>query len=405
MGEAGAEPGSPGFALLFRVALRLLKDAGDHIDLMVGVCELLTERTGDGCAVLLTSRDGVLEPVAVTHRTPAGQRILSDLLFGASANDDWLAALPLSTREVLHLPMVPRSLVDAREREATLPDDVVNSLVVAPIWEEDKVIGTLWVSRDGADASFTDDEVKVLQSLGWLLGAAIGRAIRVADLRERLATSEAEFEELDRRLGRTTATAEQLSHLVTQRLRGPVAALVGLVDLLASHDLDDPTRIAVTTRLRERADEASRLLWNLIESSRASGSSDAEPETSDLGDVADWVARLLSPRVQVVGADLDVRASGVAPLPPRTTRDMLLAMADAVLQQATPGAHIQLLGDASPTGWRLAILHRDTRPIPDPTTDDAWRECRRLVAELGVGLSAKPVAAGGWIVVVEPAAA
>lgn len=397
MGEAGTEQ-----KLLFRVALRLLQDSGDHIDLMVAISQLLTDEVGDGCSILLTSRDGTLDPVAVTHRTPRGRQILSDLLVGGSTPDDWLAALPLSTREVLHLPVVPRSLVDAREREARLPDDVLNSLVVAPVWEQDKVIGVLWVSRDGDEASFRHDEVTLLQSLGWLIGAAVARAIRLADLRDRLATSEAEFEELDRRLGRTTATAEQLSHLVTQRLRGPVAALVGLVDLLASHQLDDPTRIAVTTRLRERADEASRLLWNLIESSRASSSSEDQPASCDLGDVADWVARLLAPRVQVVGADMDVRASGIIGLPPRTTRDLLLAMADAALQQATPGAHIQLLGDTSATGWRLAVLHKDNEQLPDPMTDDAWRECRRLTDQLEVELSTKPVPSGGWVVVVEP---
>lgn len=398
MGEAGDEK-----ATMFRVALRLLQDSGDLSDLMIAVSQLLTEQIGDGCAVLLTGRDATLEPVAVTHRTPTGRQILSDLLVGGSTPDDWLAALPLSTREVLHLPVVPRSLVDAREREANLPDDVLNSLVVAPIWDQDKVVGTLWVSRDGKEALFRDGEVKLLQSLGWLVGAAMARAIRLATLRERLATSEAEFEELDRRLGRTTATAEQLSHLVTQRLRGPVAALVGLVDLLASHDLDDPTRIAVTTRLRERADEASQLLWNLIESSRASASSADGPASSDLGDVADWVARLLAPRAQVIGAAMDVRASGAIALPPKTTRDLLLAMADAALQQATPGAHIQLLGDVSSNGWRLAVLHRDNERLPDPETADAWRECRRLAAESDFELSTKPAPSGGWVVVIEPA--
>jgi len=395
--------GTKAFSVLFRLAHRLLSDHGDHLDTMAAVTELLAGDLGDGCAVLLTQRDGDLDPVAVTHRSPQGRQILSDLLVGGSTPDEWLAALPLSTREVLHLPMVPRALVGAREQEANLPPDAVNCLVVAPIWDADRIIGTLWVSRDGPEASFDEDEVTLLESAGRLIGAAVARAYRLADLRERLAASEAEFEELDRRLGRTTATAEQLSHLVTQRLRGPVAALVGLVDLLASHDLDEPTRFAVTTRLRERADEASRLLWNLIESSRSTAPSGEEPESSDLGDVADWVARLLAPRLQVVGAEMEVRATGVLSIPPRMTRDLLLAMTDAVLRQATAGAHIQLLGDTSDGGWRLAILHKDREPVSDPTTSDAWRECRRLIADLDVTLDARPVSSGGWVVVVEPA--
>lgn len=397
--------GTTAFSMLFRLAHRLLSDHGDHADTMAAVTEMLASDLGDGCAVLLTQRDGDLDPVAVTHRSPQGRQILSDLLVGGPSPDEWLAALPISTRQVLHLPMVPRGLVEVREQEATLPSDAINSLVVAPIWDADKVIGTLWMSRDGNEAFFSDDEVRLLESAGRLIGAAIARAHRLGDLRERLAASETEFEELDRRLGRTTATAEQLSHLVTQRLRGPVAALVGLVDLLASHDLDEPTRFAVTTRLRERADEASRLLWNLIESSRSTAPSGEEPESSDLGDVADWVARLLAPRLQVIGGEMEVRAAGILPIPPRMTRDLLLAMTDAVLRQATAGAHIQLLGDVSEGGWRLAIMHKDREPVPDPTTGEAWRECRRLIADLDVTFDARPVSAGGWVVVVEPASA
>ncbi|MFE6225982.1 SpoIIE family protein phosphatase [Streptomyces sp. NPDC057854] len=157
-------------------------------DVLQKVCQILTRRLADWCAVDLFTEDGRVERACVVHRDA-----------GAPHAEDFEGTLPPLT-EAARGPLAralsgagPLLLTEppSPEAEGALDADFgglfarlgARSAVVTPLRARQETIGALTVARTGADGPFTEEYVPLVDELGRAMALGVDNARLYHDTR------------------------------------------------------------------------------------------------------------------------------------------------------------------------------------------------------------------------------
>ncbi|MBD1933362.1 MULTISPECIES: hybrid sensor histidine kinase/response regulator [Cyanophyceae] len=212
------------------------------------ICQRTVELVGDTCTIRLVSDDGQwLNTVAVYHPNPEAIAFVRELSAAAPQRiDEGLTARVFETGESLLIPVVSQEQLRASIKAEYLPcleRFSVYSLLVAPLRVRGRIIGTIALSRDKSDNSYTINDQVFLQDLADRAALAIDNA--------RLYN---ESVQANRMKDEFLAT---LSH----ELRTPLNAMLGWTQLLRNRQFDPTT----TAKALETIDRNTRSLSQLIE--------------------------------------------------------------------------------------------------------------------------------------------
>ena len=151
-------------------------------EVLAGIVRSGAEHLGDGCLVRLTAEgdERWLQPAAVEHPDPHVQALAREVLGGASVRwGEGLSGTVAETGRPLLVnglrsreppPLLHTPSGDAWQR---LP---ANSLLIVPLRNKDRIIGTLEAWRDASRAPYTPDDQTFLQALGDRAALAITNA-------------------------------------------------------------------------------------------------------------------------------------------------------------------------------------------------------------------------------------
>ncbi|GGR61073.1 SpoIIE family protein phosphatase [Streptomyces roseolus] len=183
-----AVPPSPHPVSLIAETGAAISNAHGLDDVLQRVCQVLTGRLGDWCAVDLLTEDGRVERACVVHREPRGTRA-----------EDFEGTLPPLTDEARG-PLAralsgagPLLLTEPPPADAGGPLDAdfgalferldARSAVVAPLRARRETIGALTVARTGRGQAFTEEYLPLVDELGRALALGVDNARLYQDTR------------------------------------------------------------------------------------------------------------------------------------------------------------------------------------------------------------------------------
>jgi signal transduction histidine kinase len=237
---------------------------------------------------------------------------------------------------------------------------------------------------------------------GYLLARAFSRRVRrMEHAARRVAQGDfgARFESGARdelgQLARTLdAMQRQLAELETARrrfiatasheLRTPIFSLGGFLELLEDEELDEETRAAFLTQLRQQVDRLGKLATELLDLSRLeAGSLELRPEPTDIGDLAKTVAAEFTPALAAHESHLELRLTGgrvEALCDPERVAQIMRILIDNALNHTPAGTDVVLAATRrngrarlSVTDFGTGIRRGDLERVFEPfyTSDDA----------------------------------
>ncbi len=231
--EEVARQGAARAGILATVSDEFARAGLDYTKTIEVISRSLAEQIGDVCVVLLVSEDGrFLEVEAIEHRDPAVREFAMDhALTGRWELGDGVFAQVISTgKPVTTRAFRPEQLAGwAVDRLAPYIEKYgINSTAIVPLRVEDRVIGTLVLSRDNPGQPYTPEDQALLQDLADRAGMAIG----MARLHERVS------QELEARLQKekdllaANTELKVFAHTVSHDLKGPIATMKLNMELL-----------------------------------------------------------------------------------------------------------------------------------------------------------------------------
>ncbi|GAA3935106.1 SpoIIE family protein phosphatase [Streptomyces gulbargensis] len=220
--RVGAAPPVPHRLSLLAETSAAMSNAHGLDDVLQRVCQVLTRRLADWCAVDLFTEDGRVERACVVLRDP-----------GAARAEDFEGALPPLT-DAARGPLAralsgagPLLLTEPPSADAGGPLDAdfgalferlgASSAVVAPLRARRETIGALTVARTRRDGAFTEEYLPLVDELGRAMALGVDNARLFQDTRniaERLQRSllpvlpEVRHLELAARYAASSATAQ-----------------------------------------------------------------------------------------------------------------------------------------------------------------------------------------------------
>jgi two-component system, OmpR family, sensor kinase len=237
---------------------------------------------------------------------------------------------------------------------------------------------------------------------GYLLARAFSRRVKrmeVAARRVAQGDFGARFDSGARdelgQLARTLdAMQRQLAELETARrrfiatasheLRTPIFSLSGFLELLEDEELDEETRAAFMTQLRQQVDRLGKLATELLDLSRLeAGSLELRPEPTDIGDLAKTVAAEFTPALAAHESHLELRLTGgrvQALCDPERVAQIMRILIDNALNHTPAGTDVVLSATRRNGRARLAVTdfgtgirRGDLERVFEPfyTSDDA----------------------------------
>ena len=161
---------------------------------------------------------------------------------------------------------------------------------------------------------------------GWLLARSLARRVRrletaardiaagrqaeplPIDTQDELGRLTRTFNDMQAQLARVDRARRDFIANASHELRTPIFSLGGFVELLQDEQLDAATRDEFLQTMREQVDRLQKLAVDLLDLSKLdAGSIDLNPETVNLGELANAVAAEFRPAVAQHGTDLDLQ--------------------------------------------------------------------------------------------------
>jgi len=266
-----------------------------------------------------------------------------------------------------------------------------------------------------------ETSVRELEQLGQSLGAMTEKLISEEELLRRK-VSEVEsatkhLKEAQHRLvgSERLASVGRLSAGLAHEIGNPIAALIGMLDLLLQGGLDEHEQRDFLERMRRETERIHRILRDLLQFARPAAP--ASEERNEPGDVALSItdtATLLSPQKALKDVELELDVDESLPLVPlgreqlvQILLNLILNASDAVgaggkigVRARADGAHVELAVTDDGPG-----VHPDIRPRlfePFATTKEVGRGtglglavCRGLVEAAGGTIQLDERHAGG----------
>lgn len=211
----------------------------DHDSLFEMIVHRVAEWIGDTCNLSLLSEDGQwLKTQAFYHPDPEG------LAFAKSLIDTFpyrvgkgLAGQVAQTGQAILIPFIPPEKIRQHFKPEFIPylDRFgVASVLIVPLRVQDRIIGTLGVSRDQPGNPYTLEDQSFLQDLADRAGLAIENSRLLSD-------ALAAREEADQA---NLAKSEFLSRM-SHELRTPLNAILGFSQILAMDELNNAQSNAI----------------------------------------------------------------------------------------------------------------------------------------------------------------
>ncbi len=184
----------------------------------------------------------------------------------------------------------PDVLNDTRIKRGAVEGYGIRSLVIAPLVDGERSIGTLTITSDEPGA-FSEKDGTALQMLADLIAAAIAREIAL-EAAESANRSKSEF-------------LANMSH----EIRTPLNGVVGMADLLRRSDLSAKDREMVEI-IRSSAATLDRLLSDIMDLARIeAGQIEIEAEPFHLGETVRAVANLSRLKADEKGVRLEIEVA------------------------------------------------------------------------------------------------
>jgi two-component system, OmpR family, sensor kinase len=119
------------------------------------------------------------------------------------------------------------------------------------------------------------------------------------------------LDDMQRQLAELENARSRFIATASHELRTPIFSLGGFLELLEDEDLDDETRAAFMTQLRQQVDRLGKLATDLLDLSRLeAGSVELRPELTNVSELARAVAAEFTPALAAHDSRLELRLGG-----------------------------------------------------------------------------------------------
>ena len=154
------------------------------------------------------------------------------------------------------------------------------------------------------------------------------------------------------------ASVGRLAAGLAHEIGNPIAALMGLEDLLLEGGLEPDEQRDFLQRMRRETERVHRILRDLLAFARPSSAESASPEPGDVETAVHDTAALVMPHPALRDVDLALDVHGDLPLVALGREQLVQILLNLVLNAADatgPGGHIRVEATAAAAGVRLSV--------------------------------------------------
>jgi len=149
------------------------------------------------------------------------------------------------------------------------------------------------------------------------------------------------LDDMQRQLGQLDSARKRFIATASHELRTPIFSLGGFLELLQDEELDDETRDAFLTQVREQVERLRRLATDLLDLSKLeAGSLELRPEPTDLGTLAEAVTSEFRPALARHDSHLELRIGAgevEAEIDPERVAQIMRILISNALTHTPPG--------------------------------------------------------------------
>ncbi len=358
-------------SVLAEVSQALVAAGPDYRTALDPMVRSVAQFNSDACVIHLLSSDGQrLDRVAAFQATPnASEAVPETLAAGPQGMLDEIAGRVLHTKAPVCLPAL--SIQDLRRQArpgwlADLDQAGAFSLLAVPLMIQTEVLGSLVIYRLAVECAYSDEDLKLLQSLADRVALALANAQLYQDLKNALAQEKAVRQQL--------IQAEKLSALgrmvgsVAHELNNPLQTITNCLyltgqDLAPDSPIHDYLEMAQAETLR-----LVNLVAQLRELYRTRPTS--APQACRLGALLRQVQALLALQLQ----SANVRWQEPAALPdyaveatPDRLKQVFINLATNAVEAMRPaGGELRVDWARSADGKQVGVSFEDTGPGIEP---------------------------------------
>jgi two-component system OmpR family sensor kinase len=221
---------------------------------------------------------------------------------------------------------------------------------------------------------------------GYLLARAVSPRVPRLEhaARDELGQLARTLDAMQRQLAELETARRRFIATASHELRTPIFSLSGFLELLEDEELDEETRAAFLTQLRQQVDRLGKLATDLLDLSRLeAGSLELRPEPTDVGELAQTVAAEFTPALAAHESHLELRLTGgqvEALCDPERVAQIMRILIDNALSHTPAGTDVVLAATRrngrarlSVTDFGTGIRRGDLERVFEPfyTSDDA----------------------------------
>ncbi len=163
----------------------------------------------------------------------------------------------------------------------------------------------------------------------------------VVDAEDELGQLAVALDDMQRQLGQLDSARKRFIATASHELRTPIFSLGGFLELIQDEDLDDATRDAFLTQVREQVERLKKLATDLLDLSKLeAGSLELRPEPTDVGTLAEAVAGEFRPALAQHDSHLELRlgpSEVEANIDPERVAQIMRILINNALTHTPPG--------------------------------------------------------------------
>jgi two-component system OmpR family sensor kinase len=163
----------------------------------------------------------------------------------------------------------------------------------------------------------------------------------VVDAADELGQLAVALDDMQRQLGQLDSARKRFIATASHELRTPIFSLGGFLELLQDEDLDEETRDAFLTQVRDQVERLKNLATDLLDLSKLeAGSLELRPEPTDLGVLARAVSNEFQPALARHESHLELRLGArtvEAEVDPERVAQIMRILIDNALTHTPPG--------------------------------------------------------------------